>query len=376
MASPVPDSYSAASGGVIYGGRSGIPAWRAGQAVNSWVEISGSAMSNFPPSINPGRASGGIDAILNAWCGLSIDTRSNRVWSAANGGHDDTHENGVRYLDLNMDSPAWVEVLASSSGFTIPNNAARYSDGRPASGHSYFTQQFIEARNRAMRFGATAVSTSGNSFSDVDGFEVTANVWDAAATFSPIPVGIMAGLSTIKDPVTEDVYVFITNASVRKWTQATATWSTVNVGFPPVDCTESSVAFDSTRNRILLLKGANSDCHHTFNPGDGTFTDQTLTGSGAAAVNAAAKAIGLVYVPDLDAYLVRLRAAGGAVYSINASTFAVTALSTTGGTSIPVTAAISGAPENVYSKFLVVPAYNVIIYVPAYAANAWAYRYI
>lgn len=81
---------------------------------------------------------------------------------------------------------------------------------------------------------------------------------------------------------------------------------------------------------------------------------------------------GMVYVPALDAYLFRRGAAGGAVYRIDAGTFETTALSTTGGSGVPV--APAGIVENVYTKWLYVPDYGGCIYLPGTSNNAWFLR--
>lgn len=336
-------------------------------------------MSACPPTVNPGRNSGSVSAKIDAWCGLAIDTRSNTVWSLANGGHDDYHGNEVMKINLGANSPAWVEMLPSNSAaeFTIPNNAGYYSSGRPASSHTYYSQQFIEARNRAVRFGTHAASSSGNGFRNIDGYSPDAaqgvNGWDAPGTYPDMPLGMQTGQPVTKNPATEDVFTFRGNISVWKWTQTTNTWSQVDSGYPPVDPVEAASAYDTTRNRIFLLR--DSTVCHTFDPATGVMTAQTMTGASVSTLQAAAKAAGMIYEPTLDAYLVRLgRSSGGAVYRIDAATFAVTVLTTTGGTSIPATANISGSPENVYGRWLYAPRLGGVFFFPQYTANAWFLR--
>ena len=380
MASPVGDSYGCASGGVIAAGRHRLPAWRVGQSVYAWREIAGSAMSLSPPTINPGRNSNGISSKMDAWCGLAIDTRSDTVWSLANGGHDDYHGNEVMKNHLGADNPVWIELLPSNSAaeFTIPNNAGYYSSGRPASSHTYYSQQFIESINRAVRFGARAASSSGNGFPNVDGYNPDVaqgfSGWDTPGTFPDCPTyGASSAQAIVKNPVTEDVYSFNTNMAVWKYTWSTNAWTMVSVGYPPIDPSDASAAYDTLRNRIFIISGA--AIHHTFDPATGTFTDQTLTGAGASAVQACAKAAGLIYEPVLDVYLFRPGLAGGGdVYAINADTFAVTLITTSGGASLPGTAVISGANENVYNRFLYSPKQGGVFYFPNYSANAWFLR--
>ena len=356
-----------------------LPTWAQGQADNEWREIAGSSMAASPPSVDPGRSSSGLNSIGDNWVGYSIDTRVNRVWSPANGGHDDTHENGVRYLDLMMASPKWIEVLPSNSAaeFDIGNNAARYSNGRPASIHSYYCQVFIEARNRAMRFGAPAVAQSGNSFNAVEGFDCNApigtNGWDAAGTWPAFPGSMDPALATCK-VANEDVIVIQHNYTTYKWIQATNTW-TQFPGWPPVSFTEAASAYDSLRDRVFLLRNVGQYTGtYTLNPNTGEYTQVVLTGPAKDILTDAGAAFGMVYVPAVDKYFVRLGVVGSAVYAIDPATWNATLASTTGGTTIPKPrhANESGlGNQHVYKKFLYTPTLGGIVYIPSYASNAW-----
>jgi hypothetical protein len=352
-----------------------LPAWRVDQDVNEWVELAGTAMSNFPPSVDPGRDSGGPAAKMYAWSGFAIDTRNNEIWSLANGGHDDYHGNEVMKFTLGDDSPEWIEVWRSSDGFTVPNDSNYYSDGAPVSSHSYYQQQFIEARDRALRVGAGSGSTIGNPKPVVDGFDCTTspgnNGWDSSGTYPNTP-HTMTGIAIAKNPATEDLYCFFDNASARKWTQTTNTWSSIHNEVLPTTFGEAAAAYDSTRDRVFLFKSYDNNARHTFDVSTGLFTARTLTGAAASSVEASLKGIGMVYVPTLDAYIVRHKASGDAIYKINADTFECTAISTTGGESIPVGATASG--ENIYNRFLYAPNLGGVVYFPSYSDNAWFLR--
>jgi hypothetical protein len=94
------------------------------------------------------------------------------------------------------------------------------------------------------------------------------------------------------------------------------------------------------------------------------FAQVTLTGPNAASVAGANKGA-MVYVPAIDSYLIRLAAAGGAVYQVQAATFNVTTFATVGGTFIP------GTQNGPFNRFLYVPRLGGCIYVPSYSGNAW-----
>lgn len=347
---------------------SGVPTWRVNQSVNEWREIAGSAMSNFPPAVNPGRAAGGPYAKIDTWCGLCIDTRSNEVWSLANGGHNDYHGNEVMKFTLGANSPVWVEVTPSNTAaqFTIPWNAERYSNDKPTSSHSYGLHAMIETRNRAIRFGNGSGASIGNGFGAVDGFNVLTATgidgWDSSSTYPNLPVGA-TGQSAIKDPLTEDVYVLYNNNNLYKWTNATNTWS--NLGTPPSPVTGYyvSVAFDSTRRRIFFY---GFTTNHTYDVTTSTWAVRTVTGAAVAAPEQG----GMTYIASADAFYHRQKdVSGGAVTRIDASTFAATSLTTTGGSGVVATAG-----TGIYNRWLYAPTLGGIVYFPRYTSNAWFLR--
>jgi hypothetical protein len=353
------------------------PTWAVGQAVNEWRQIAGSAMSLCPPTVNPG--SKDVKFRIDPWVGFSIDTRSNTVWAVANGGHDDYWGNEVLKICLNDASPAWVEVSPSDTLSSAPGDVSYYPSGRPTSSHTYYTQHFIERDNRAVRVGNGSAASVGNPKFDVSAYNASAtgpSGWLPQGTYPNIP-GTGVPITVAKDPSTEDFYAFVNNNNIWKWTHATGAWTALSVSLP-VSFKESACAFDSSRNRIFLLKGAESAVCHTVTLSSGntvgTVAAVTLFGTGAAAVSAAVKGIGMVYVAALDAYFVRLRAAGGSVYRINASTFETTLVTTTGGSSIPITPDSSGTPENVYGRFLYAPSLGGVFYTATHSDHSWFLR--
>ena len=101
-----------------------VPAWRANQSVNQWREVTGTriaglAATNEAKTRAGGQATGlgaSFGNRVGAWCGLSIDTRSSTIYSAANGGHGDYFGNEVVAIGLGSDVPTWVERKLGSSG--------------------------------------------------------------------------------------------------------------------------------------------------------------------------------------------------------------------------------------------------------------------
>ncbi|MCA0240623.1 MAG: hypothetical protein LCI02_07150 [Proteobacteria bacterium] len=372
------------------------PAWNRGQAAGEWRELPGSNLSaqvptNVALTLSGGAAVVGPRSRLDAWCGLSIDTRSSEVWAAANGGHGDYYGNEVVKIALMADQPAWVEWFAGSNGKVVDNVTApsnehpelgRYKDGLPTSAHSYYGQQFIERHDRALRLGGS-MSPYGSGWQDVEAFNVKlpqgTNGWDAAGTYPPVfgAAGwtLAIGFCVCKDPSTERLYV-VQAPSLRRFTPAAAgvggRWEVM--GPLPAELNSGAMAataVDTKRGRLLWLRGYGPKQPYTCDLATGTWTARTHPSSAARpAFDALLPSLGMVYVPHLDAFLVRGTAAGAAVFRIDADTLAVTLLATRGGSAIERGPALSGE-EGVYNRWLWVPALRGVVYFPHAGSNAW-----
>ena len=384
---------------------SAVPAWRKGQAVNEWREIAGSAMTLLAPTneartFSGGRAIVGPSARMNAWCGLSIDTRSSEVWSVANGGHGDYYGNEVCTIDLMADAPAWAEWFAGSNGNVVDDvlqstdpARSRYADGRPVSTHSYYGQQFLERQDRAIRLGGSS-APRGSAFENVEGFDVGlvpgTNGWDAAGIFGFCVGGINRGWtpaiawSACKDPTTECIYV-MSAPRIHRFTPASlglgGNWSVL--GMLPQSMNSGAMgatAVDTRRNRIMWVKGYGPKHPMVCDLATGGWTG--VAGWPASAARSELEAMfaspGMVYVPQLDAFLVRGKNPGSKVLRVDAGDFSVAHLATTGGEGVPIGAQLAvGSPseeEGVYNRWLYVPALSGVVYFPRAESNAWFLR--
>ena len=122
---------------------------------------------------------------------------------------------------------------------------------------------------------------------------------------------------------------------------------------------------DTRRNRVLVVGGNGGD-HALYDVTANSAQSVTLTGANAVSVSGDGN--GMVYDPYLDAFLVRRADAGGTIYRINAQTFAVDTLSSTGGSQLP------SATNGVWRRFLYVPALKGVVYFPTYGGNLWFVR--
>jgi hypothetical protein len=380
-------------------GAQSVPAWSSRLAVNEWREIAGSAMALALPT-NTAYLTTGTRAIgnhlmrMDAWCGLSIDTRASTVWSLANGGHGDYYGNEVLMLDLMSSAPKWIEWCSGSEGrvvdgVTAPTDPshARYKDGLPCSTHSYYGQQFLERQNRALRLGGST-APYGTAFENVEGYDIAvrdpSRGWDPPGTFGFCVGGVNSGWtpaigwSACKDPRTEAVYV-ISTPFIRKFTPAPSgvggSWAVL--GKLPAELNSgafAATAVDTKRNRLLWLKGQGPNRPYTCDLVSGAWTAREHPSGGAKGeLDAHARAPGMVYVPALDAYLLRANVAGDQVLRIDADTLAVSVLPTSGGKAVPQ-GAVLNKEENVYNRWLHVPALNGVVYFARSQANAWFLR--
>lgn len=345
---------------------SAYPAWRDGQAVGEWREISGTALSSVAPSPTPA-GSTGPSSKTDAWTSFAVDTRTSKIYSAANGGHGDYAGNEVNAVDLSLDSPAWSQLRAPTAAGSVTSNTDYYSDGRPSARHTYYGVVCVEQNDEILILGGTIYNPpAGVLTRDVAAFDLTTGDWKADGTRPDLPTGTttVQAHATVMDPATGDIYV-LTNEMVNKWTRSSNTWSEVVAQYGGPYGQEAMSAFDNTRNRALVVGGLGNEVR-LYTVSGNVMSSPTLTGS-AASINTQDGA-SMQYISAIDKYLVRLGGSGGTVYQINASTWDVSTFSTSGGASIPA------ATNGPYNKFLPCPQLGGCVYVPSYTGNVWFLR--
>jgi hypothetical protein len=199
----------------------------------------------------------------------------------------------------------------------------------------------------------------------VDGFNLANNDWDPAGTFPNIPNDFAQtpGAALADQTSSGDVYAFA-QFNVFRWSSATNSWST-RLTSTPIHGQYTATAFDTRRNRILLVGGENND-YGVYDITANTMQRVTLSGANSGALTGSGN--GMVYDPLLDVYLLRKPGAGGTIYRINAQTFAVDSLATTAGAQVPA------STNGVWTRFLYVPALKGIVYFPTYSGNLWFLR--
>jgi chitodextrinase len=338
-----------------------LPSWVSALVPGQWHRIPGTAISSVTPSpVPPGN---GPESKVIAWTSFVVDRRTSRVYSLANGGHNDYAGNEVDELALNAEGPSWRNVLGPTPNGQLTNCQSHYADGRPASRHTYYGVTLNEANDRFMLFGGAHWCQSGGFHAAVDSYNIAANTWSPANSHPALPTALRSHvLAATAVPATGDVYLFGGFNSAR-WNRSANTFTLLSPSGPAAWGDEAMSAYDTTRSRILVISDIDSN---VYNPATNAWTRITLTGTGAASVRVLGGA--MFYVEALDRFLVRLRSAGSVVYQINPSTFEVSELPTTGGASVPRT--INGP----YNKFLYVPLLRGAVYVPEFNTDAWFLR--
>jgi hypothetical protein len=293
-----------------------------------------------------------------------VDTRTSKLYSVANGGHSDYSGNEVDELNLEVEQPAWVQRLAPTPSSQV-QQGPYYADGRPASRHTYYGVTLNTFDDRIMLFGGS-MWQNGFSTSALSSYNIGANTYNGAGTHPNIP-GANLDSAVASNPLTGDVY-YLRDTNLRRWNRSSNTWTMLTPsGASPVGHQASS-AMDTTpsRGRILFLGGTNGD-HHLYTIASNAWSTVTINGASAGNVMGAS-ADAMVYVPEIDRFLMRQGGQGGAVYQIHPTTFEATTFPTTGGASVPAT------QNGPYNKFLYVPRLNGVVYVPVYSGNVWFLR--
>lgn len=294
-----------------------------------------------------------------------VDTRTSKVYSVANGGHNNYAGNEVDELDLERDQPVWTQRLAPTPSAQITNCQSYYADGRPTSRHTYYGVTLDIVNDRIMLFGGAHWCVAGGFHSAVSSYTIGSNSYSPAGMHPNMPGGTEVGAMSV-DPVTGDVYRALFH-TYRRWNRATNTWTLLSPSGSGPNGLETMSAMDtSQRGRRILFVGGGDGDNHIYTLANNTFTAITLNGPSAASIASAGKGA-LIYVPAFDRFLVRLAAAGSTVYMVHPETFEVTTLATTttGSGSIP------GTQSGPYNKFLYVPRLGGAVYVPSYSGNAW-----
>jgi hypothetical protein len=346
------------------------PAWRKALSRWQWKQIPNSDLSSVVPSPS---VPGALSARIDAWNGLAADTRTNRLYSAANGGHSDYSGNEVVELDLSGDAVAWrmlraptptASIVASDYTKGVYNDY--YLDGRPASTHTYYALQFIASRNAIFKFGAGSMWGTGNESNwKTDAFSLASNDWHSAGTWPDASErGGTIGAPVCKNPYTEEVYV-ATPAGLKRFDPASGTYASL-ANWPDNSTAvyARACAVDPVRNRVVFF----GDAYRM--PTGGLMYDAAsnsisrITFTGAASDITAQSYHYAWYEAKIGRFLLKTTASDK-VYQIDPQTLAVALVGTSGGAGMP------DAVNGVQSRWQRLPNLGGYAYYPRNGSGVW-----
>jgi hypothetical protein len=354
-------------------GSTAWPAWRKSLARWQWYQIPGTDMSTVVP--NP-KVPGQLSARIDAWNGLAADTRANRLYSAANGGHANYSGNEVVELDLSSATPGWrmlrgptpaESIVASDYTKGIYNDY--YLDGRPASTHTYYALQFIASRNAIFKFGAGSLWGTGNEDNwKTDVFSLATGDWHSAGTWPDImdpPRHGNTATPVCKNPATEEVYI-ATPGNLRRFDPASGTY-TVLAGWPEnyTAVYARACAVDPERNRVVFF----GDRYNTplgglvFDARTNSISSIGFSGAAASAITAESYHYAW-YESKIGRFLLKTTV-GAKVFQIDPVTFAVSEVGTTGGENMP------DAANGVQTRWQRLPNLGGYAYYPRSDSGVW-----
>ena len=261
---------AASDKGTVAERRPAMPRWMQGVPVNQWTPIPGTAVSGMDCSaqLAAGLTNSRFQDIgygdprrgILAYSGGALKTDGSEMLIFGGGGAGAWAGNDVRGLRLEDDAPIWRTrvnpTVAANVASRYAAPAAYMLDGKtPSARHSYWSPQFIDAKNKFMVFGcAITWSSDTGQFFAVDGVAIDTGIWDAPGTYSDLPLRRgWDGNWTCKHPVSEDVYVSSASA-VSKWTRVRNSWSTLWQS-QRTDVDRASAAIDPTGSGTLLRVG-------------------------------------------------------------------------------------------------------------------------
>lgn len=323
-----------------------------------WYEFPNSKLEPFLPNPIPPNW-GGPDSIMGAWSGGAYDTLRDRliVWG---GGHNDYGGNEIYTFDLVTGT--WDRIWGPSLDIPPvggPCNEA-YSDGNPASRHTYDGLTYIPEKDWFWSNGGSLFCGSGGASFTTWVFDFQSGQWMRKPT---VP---QAGYSTVVvssayDPISGNVYHLGTrtfseyNPTIDSWTVRGEVpegfWATATAAIDPV-----RRLFVSIGSGQILVWDLNT--WQRINP--------TISGD-RTILNA--QAPGFVYDPISKRFIGW--SGGSDLYALDASTWS--------WSRIPVDAVNSVTPTNqasagTFGRFQYIPSLHALIVVNSIYQNVYLFK--
>jgi hypothetical protein len=294
--------------------------------------------------------------LIGAWSGGAYDSKRDRliIWG---GGHGDYGGNELYGFDVNTLS--WSRLWGPSSEIPPVGRPCTetFSDGSPASRHTYGGLQYLPNVDRFWNSGGSLWCGSGGASGGTWTFDFTALRWERKAQFSG-----MVELEHVSayDPTTGQVFFANVTAPLFAYDPRRDSWKRLgDMGIGH----DKTAAIDPKRRKFVTVGGGEVFVHELRFFG---YARKPVTTTGDSAI-VNARYPGLVYDPVSD----RLVAWGGGpdVYLLDTDTLVWTKRVATG--SVVPTAA---TPTGTHGRWQYIPSKNAFIGLNGVDENVYLYK--
>lgn len=360
----------------------------------TWFTAAG-AIWQTNPSLTGNGATGAVTKHLENmrnWSGGAGDS-ANHLLYIHGGGHAGSCYNGLIYFDFRGGAQPTGWTLLPGSETTGANAAAiqalitdgtpdESADGKPASVHTYGGCLLRPASSTFLRIGGSPPAGDNTNYvwtADLTNTNSSVNPW-TVRNDSP-PASLTEGGSCCYDPVTDRAFFYFEDSRAMFLDCATWTWSTAT-NFPSGG-NESTIAYDSTRGRVIVIGGTSAQ-YQLANIDFATqtisgFTTFTTSGDACPQLTTPCQGIGVFYDATLDCYWLFGGGVGGVafdhIYRMDAGTFAITAYALQDPTGAALTIPMSSTDsEGLYGLFCFMPDWRAIGVATEYNEPAYVIR--
>ncbi len=273
-------------------------------------------------------AFGNEENLITAESGFAVRTEGSTLIFGVAGGHSDGCFNQMVKLELETETPRFVEVHPGSPNADLPANSpvtpsAYYGpigNQIPTGCHNYDRLYFINSQDRFVRIQTTSPYSAGGApslFQDCASFDWETKTWAPPKTIPDVPSSSFQLLqdTTCQDPLTEEIYHWRAT-TLRKYDPVANDWTTWSTAAPQSEQAQHPIACNGTE--FCMLEMDADGTIYRMNMADSVITTTTAVGDGAYGVKFPGLTAGqtvrsrLMWCPPLDKYLFMRPNGGGA----------------------------------------------------------------
>ena len=328
-----------------------------------WYEVPNSVLDKsgvLPNPLPPGDT--GPAAIMSAWSGGAYDTKRDRlvVWG---GGHGDYGGNEIYVFDIN--TLKWSRIWGPSSNIPAPGATScseTYSDGNPASRHTYDGLVYHAASDKFWASGGSLYCGSGGGSSGTWMFDFATSKWTREAN----ALGSQVTAMSDHDPSTGVVFSMVQSGTLGAYDPKTNAWTNRGNGTGWGEFDPARTMVYHPGKKILLIIGGGTIL--TYDITQSKPSPQTLATTGGGAI-VSAQGPGLAYDPTIDR-IVAWSGGGSDVYSLDINSRTWTKYTASNSVIPPSPSDTKGT----YGRWRYIPSKNAYIAVNGTENNVFFYK--